>query len=166
MHKVRENKVLEYFEIISSIPRGSGNTKAISDYCVSFAKEHGVQIKTYDIIYKLVEAVEHAMKGMLDKTYSEKLTGKLEIRKIFKFSKVGLIAGCHVKEGTIKNNSHAKIIRDNVVVYDGKIKSLQHEKDSVKEVTKGMDCGLTLDACNDYKEGDIIEAYDLIENEI
>ena len=132
----------------------------------AFAKEHGVQIKTYDIIYKLVEAVEHAMKGLLDKTYSEKLTGKLEIRKIFKFSKVGLIAGCHVKEGTIKNNSHAKIIRDNVVVYDGKIKSLQHEKDSVKEVTKGMDCGLTLDACNDYKEGDIIEAYDLIENEI
>ena len=132
----------------------------------AFAKEHGVQIKTYDIIYKLVEAVEHAMKGMLDKTYSEKLTGKLEVRKIFKFSKVGLIAGCHVKEGVVKNNSNAKIIRDNVVVYNGKIKSLQHEKDSVKEVKKDMDCGLTLDACNDYKEGDIIEVYDLVENEI
>ena len=141
------------------------NVRASSDV-EAFAKEHGVQIKTYDIIYKLVEAVEHAMKGMLDKTYSEKLTGKLEIRKIFKFSKIGLIAGCHVKEGVVKNNSNARIIRDNIVVYNGKVKSLQHEKDQVKEVKKDMDCGLTLESCNDYKEGDIIEVYDLVENEV
>ena len=132
----------------------------------AFAKEHSVQIKTYDIIYKLVEAMESAMKGMLDKTYSEKVTGKLEIRQIFKFSKVGLIAGCHVIEGIVKSNSNARLIRDNIVVYYGKIKSLQHEKDSVKEVKKDMDCGLTLEACNDYKENDIIEVYDLVEDQI
>jgi translation initiation factor IF-2 len=132
----------------------------------AFAKEHSVQIKTYDIIYKLVEAIESAMKGMLDKTYSEKVTGKLEIRQIFKFSKVGLIAGCHVIEGIVKSNSNARLIRDNIVVYYGKIKSLQHEKDSVKEVKKDMDCGLTLEACNDYKENDIIEVYDLVEDQI
>ena len=105
------------------------------------------------------------MKGMLDPTYSEKELGKLEIRKIFKFSKVGLIAGCHVLSGSVKNNSNARIVRDDIVVYDGKIKTLQREKDQVKEVKKGMDCGVTLESCNDYKEGDIIEVYELVEDE-
>ena len=129
------------------------------------AKEYGIEIKTYNIIYKLVEDIENAMKGMLDPTYSEKELGKLEIRKIFKFSKVGLIAGCHVLSGTVKNNANARIVRDDIVVYDGKIKTLQREKDQVKEVKKGMDCGVTLESCNDYKEGDIIEVYELVEDE-
>ena len=135
-----------------------GNTKTMD-----MAKQYGVSIKTYDIIYKVVEDMEKAMKGMLEPEYEEKVTGTLEIRQIFKFSKVGLIAGCHVLSGTIKNNEKARIIRDNVVVYNGSIKSLQHEKDQVKEVKKDMDCGLTLENCQDYKEKDIIEVYDLVE---
>ena len=135
-----------------------GNTKTMD-----MAKQYGVSIKTYDIIYKVVEDMEKAMKGMLEPEYEEKVTGTLEIRQIFKLSKVGLIAGCHVLSGTIKNNEKARIIRDNVVVYNGSIKYLQHEKDQVKEVKKDMDCGLTLENCQDYKEKDIIEVYDLVE---
>ena len=142
--------------IIGFNVRGSSKTMDI-------AKQYGVSIKTYDIIYKVVEDMEKAMKGMLDPEYEEKVTGTLEIRQIFKFSKVGLIAGCHVLSGTIKNNEKARIIRDDVVVYNGSIKSLQHEKDQVKEVKKDMDCGLTLENCQDYKEKDIIEVYDLVE---
>ena len=127
------------------------------------AKEYGVEIRTYDIIYKVVEDMEDAMKGMLDPEYEEKVTGKLEIRQLFKFSKVGLIAGCHVLSGVVRNNEKARIIRDDVVVYNGAVNTLQHEKDQVKEVTKGMDCGITLENCQDYKEGDIIEIYDLVE---
>ena len=127
------------------------------------AKRFGVEIRTYDIIYKVVEDMEAAMKGMLDPEYEEKVTGTLEIRQIFKFSKVGLIAGCHVTSGVVKNNEKARIIRDGVVVYNGAINTLQHEKDQVKEVKKGMDCGITLENCQDYKEGDVVEIYDLVE---
>ena len=134
------------------------NSQAIDD-----AKQYGVEIRTYDIIYKVVEDMEDAMKGMLDPEYEEKVTGKLEVRQIFKFSKVGLIAGCHVVTGVVRNNEKARIIRDDVVVYNGAVNTLQHEKDQVKEVTKGMDCGITLENCQDYKEGDIIEIYDLVE---
>lgn len=127
------------------------------------AKQYGIEIRTYDIIYKVVEDMEAAMKGMLDPEYEEKVTGTLEIRQLFKFSKVGLIAGCHVTSGIVKNNEKARIIRDGVVVYNGAIKTLQHEKDQVKEVKKDMDCGVTLENCQDYKERDIIEIYDLVE---
>ena len=127
------------------------------------AKQYGIDIKTYDIIYKVVEDVENAMKGMLEPEFEEKVVGTAEVRQIFKFSKVGLIAGCHVTSGVIRNNLKARIIRDDIVVYNGSVNSLQHEKDQVKEVKKDMDCGMTLDACQDYKEGDIIEVYELVE---
>ena len=127
------------------------------------AKEYGIDIKTYDIIYKVVEDMENAMKGMLDPEYEEKVIGTLEIRQIFKFSKVGLIAGCHVTSGLVKVGAKARIIRDDIVVYNGSVKTLQHEKDQVKEMKKDMDCGLTLENCQDYKEGDIIEVYELVE---
>ena len=127
------------------------------------AKEYGIEIRNYDIIYKVVEDMEAAMKGMLDPEYEEQVVGTLEIRQIFKFSKVGLIAGCHVLTGNIKNGMNARIIRDGTVIYNGKIKTLQHEKDQVKEVKKDMDCGLTLENCQDYKEKDIIEVYELVE---
>ena len=127
------------------------------------AKEYGVDIRNYDIIYKVVEDMEAAMKGMLDPEYEEKITGTVEVRQMFKFSKVGQIAGCHVLTGAIKNNSKARIVRDGTVVYNGKIKTLQHEKDQVKEVKKDMDCGITLENCQDYKEKDIIEVYELVE---
>ena len=127
------------------------------------AKEYGIEIKTYDIIYKVVEDMENAMKGMLDPEFEEKVIGTLEIRQIFKFSKVGLIAGCHVTSGLVKVGAKARIIRDDIVVYNGSVKTLQHEKDQVKEMKKDMDCGLTLENCQDYKEGDIIEVYELVE---
>ena len=127
------------------------------------AKQYGIEIKTYDIIYKVVEDMESAMKGMLDPEYEEKVVGTAEVRQLFKFSKVGLIAGCHVTNGIIKNNLKARIIRDDIVVYNGSVNTLQHEKDQVKEVKKGMDCGITLENCQDYKEGDIIEVYELVE---
>ena len=130
---------------------------------MDMAKQYNITIKTYDIIYKVVEDMEKAMKGMLDPEYEEKVTGTLEVRQIFKFSKIGLIAGCHVLSGTVKNNQKARIIRDDVVVYNGSVKTLQHEKDQVKEVKKDMDCGITLENCQDYKEKDIIEVYDLVE---
>ena len=136
--------------------RASGKT-------VDTAKEYGISIKTYDIIYKAVEEMEAAMKGMLEPIYEEKVTGTLEIRQIFKFSKVGLIAGCHVTSGIVKNNQKARILRDDVVVYNGSVKTLQHEKDQVKEVKKDMDCGITLENCQHYKENDIIEIYELVE---
>lgn len=134
-----------------------------SSKVMDLAKEYGVSIKTYDIIYKVVEEMEAAMKGMLEPEFEEQVTGNLEIRQIFKFSKVGLIAGCHVTNGTIKMGENARIIRDGIVVYQGKIKSLQRGKDNAREVSKGMDCGLTLENCQDYRENDQIEVYDLVE---
>ena len=131
-----------------------------SSKVMDLAKEYGVSIKTYDIIYKVVEEMEAAMKGMLEPEFEEQVTGNLEIRQIFKFSKVGLIAGCHVTNGNIKMGENARIIRDGIVVYQGKIKSLQRGKDNAKEVSKGMDCGLTLENCQDYRENDQIEVYD------
>ena len=129
------------------------------------AKNYNIEIKTYDIIYKVVEDMEQAMKGMLDPEYEEVVTGELEIRQLFKFSKVGLIAGCHVTSGTVTINDKARIVRDGIVIYNGEVNTLQREKDSVKEVKKDMDCGITLLNCQDYKENDIIEVYKLVEKE-
>ena len=126
------------------------------------AKEDGVEIRFYNIIYKAVEEMEAAMKGMLDPEFEEKILGTADIRQIFKFSKVGNIAGSFVTDGVIKRDSNARVIRDGVVIYDGKIGSLQREKDSVKEVKKGYECGITVDNFNDIKIGDIIEAYEMV----
>ncbi len=132
---------------------------------MDMAKQYNIEIRLYDIIYKVVEDMEKAMKGMLEPVYEEKVTGTVEVRQLFKFSKVGMIAGCHVTSGIIKNNDKARVIRDGIVIYNGSIKSLQHEKDGVKEMSKDHDCGLTLENFQDYKEGDIIEVYELIEVE-
>ncbi len=130
---------------------------------MDIAKEYNIDIKTYDIIYKVVEDMENAMKGMLDPEYEEKVIGTVEVRQIFKFSKIGLIAGCHVTSGIVKVGAKARIIRDDIVIYNGFVKTLQHEKEQVKEMKKDMDCGLTLDNCQDYKENDVIEVYELVE---
>lgn len=128
-----------------------------------YAKEQGVEIRLYNIIYKVVEEMEAAMKGMLDPIYEEKVIGEAEIRQLFKFSKVGVIAGSYVTSGVIKKDAKARIIRDSVVIYDGNINSIQREKDSVKEVKKGLECGITIENFNDLKVGDTIEAYELVE---
>ena len=134
-------------------------SKNISDK----AKEEGVEIRFYNIIYKAVEEMEAAMKGMLDPEFEEKILGSAEIRQIFKFSKVGNIAGCSVSEGVIKRDAKARVIRDGVVIYDGKIGSLQREKNVAVEVKKGYECGITVDGFNDIKVGDIIEVYEMVE---
>ena len=134
-----------------------------SSKTVEVAKEHGVEIRLYNIIYKVVEDMEAAMKSMLEPVYEEKVIGEAEIRQIFKFSKVGNIAGSHVTDGVIKQNAEARLIRDGVVLYTGKINSIQREKDQVKEVAKGYDCGITLENYQDIKEGDIIEAFEMVE---
>jgi len=130
---------------------------------LDFAKDYNVDIKLYDIIYKMIEDIEASMKGMLEPIFEEVIIGHAEIRQIFKFSKVGNIAGSHVTDGTIKNGSNARLVRDGIVLYTGKIKSVQREKDQVKEVKKGMDCGITLENYQDIKENDIIEVYELNE---
>lgn len=128
-----------------------------------YAKENGVEIRLYNIIYKVVEEMEAAMKGMLEPIYEEKVTGTAEVRQLFKFSKVGIIAGSYVTDGTIKRDDKARIIRDGIVIYDGNINSIQRGKDAVKEVKKGIECGITIENYSDIKEGDIIEAYEMIE---
>lgn len=128
------------------------------------AKDNNIEIRLYTIIYKLVEDMQDAINGLLDPEYEEKILGEAEIRKIFKFSKIGNIAGSYVTSGVIKSTCLARVIRDGIVIAsDEKIASLQREKDSVKEVKKGFECGITLDKFNDFKEGDVIEAYEMIE---
>ena len=127
------------------------------------AKEYNVDIRLHNIIYKVVEELEQAMKGMLDPEYEEKVLGEAEVRKLFKFSKVGIIAGSYVTDGIIKANSKARLLRDGVIVYDGSINSVQREKDSVKEVKQGFECGITLVDYSDIKEGDVIESYEMVE---
>ncbi|MBR2713049.1 MAG: translation initiation factor IF-2 [Bacilli bacterium] len=126
---------------------------------IETAKEYNVDIRLYNIIYKLVEDLEDAMKGMLDPEFEEVVLGQAEVRQLFKFSKVGTIAGCMIIDGVVTNNAKARLIRDGVVVYDGEINSLQREKEQAKEVKKGIECGITLDKFSDIKVNDIIEAY-------
>ena len=127
------------------------------------AKEKGIDIRLYDIIYQVVEEMEAALKGKLEPEYEEKVLGSAEVRKIFKFSKVGTIAGSYVVSGSLKRGAKARVIRDSVVINDSTIASLAREKDQVKEVKQGMECGITIDNFNDIKEKDIIEAYELVE---
>ncbi len=134
-----------------------------SNITKEIAKEYNVDIRLYTIIYKLVEEMELAINGMLDPEYEEKVMGNAEIRKIFKFSKIGNIAGCYITDGVIKNNTNIRLIRDGIIIAEDKISSLQKGQDSVKEMKKGFECGITLETYNDIKEGDIIEAYELVE---
>ena len=128
------------------------------------AKEKNVDIRLYTIIYKLIEDIEAAINGMLDPVYEEHILGSAVIRKIFKFSKIGNIAGSYITDGFVKNGALARVIRDGIIIAsDDSIASLQREKDTVKEVKKGYECGITLDKFNDFKEGDIIECYEMVE---
>ncbi|MCR5462252.1 MAG: translation initiation factor IF-2 [bacterium] len=122
------------------------------------AKNAGVEIRLYNIIYKLLEEIEDALKGMLDPEYEEVVTGSAEVRNLFKVSKIGTIAGCYVTDGVIQKDSLVRIIRDGIVVYEGKMASLKRFKDDAKEVKQGFECGITIENYNDIKEGDIFEA--------
>lgn len=122
------------------------------------AATKGVEIRLYNIIYKVLEDIEAALKGMLDPIFEEVVTGQAEIRNLFKLSRVGTIAGCYVTDGVIERNSLVRILRDGVVVFEGKMASLKRFKDDAKEVKQGFECGITIEGYNDLKEGDVIEA--------
>ena len=123
------------------------------------AAEEGVDIRLHNIIYKAVEEMEAAMKGMLAPVYEEVVTGQAEVRKTYKVSKVGTIAGCMVTEGKIVRNSKVRLIRNGIVIYTGVLGSLKRFENDAKEVLQGYECGMTIDGYNDIKEQDIIEGY-------
>ena len=130
---------------------------------IETAKDKGIDIRLYDIIYKVVEEMEAALKGKLEPEYKEEVTGTALVRKLFKFSKVGTIAGSYVTDGVIKRGSKVRVIRDGIVINDSIIASLAREKDQIKEVKQGLECGITIENYNDIKEGDTLETYELIE---
>ena len=123
------------------------------------AEKEGVEIKQYSVIYQALEDVEDAMKGMLTPIYTEKTIGNVEVRQTFRISNVGTVAGCFVLDGKIERNAGVRVIREGVVIHDGKLVSLKRFKDDAKEVSKGFECGMQIGDYNDIKEGDIIEAY-------
>ncbi len=122
------------------------------------AQTKGVEIRLYNIIYKVIEDIEAACNGLLDPEYEEVVTGQAEVRSTFKISKIGTIAGCYVTDGVIERNSLVRILRDGVVIFEGKMASLRRFKDDVKEVKYGFECGVGIENFNDIKEGDVIEA--------
>lgn len=122
------------------------------------AATKGVEIRLYNIIYNVIDDIKAALKGMLDPIYEEVVTGQAEVRSIFKLSKVGTIAGCYVTDGVIERNSLVRVLRDGIVIFEGKMASLKRFKDDVKEVKNGYECGITIENFNDIKEFDVIEA--------
>ncbi len=133
-------------------------TKAIKEAEVS-----GIEIRTSSIIYQIIEDIEKALTGMLEPEFKEMYLGRIEIKKVFKVAKVGNIAGCVVVDGKVRRDSNIRIVRDGVVVYEGKLASLKRFKDDAKEVVAGQECGLGIENFNDIKEGDIVEAFDIQE---
>ena len=123
------------------------------------AEKDSVEIKQYSVIYNAIEDVEAAMKGMLAPVYEERVIGNVEVRQTFKVSSIGTIAGGYVLDGKVERNAGVRVIRDNVVIHEGKLASLKRFKDDVKEVTKGFECGMQIEKYNDLKEGDVIEVY-------
>ncbi|MFB5759682.1 translation initiation factor IF-2 [Paenibacillus medicaginis] len=123
------------------------------------ADSEKVDIRLHRVIYNVIEEIEQAMKGMLDPIYKENIIGHAEVRNVFKVSKVGTIAGCMITSGKISRNAEARLIRDGIVIFEGKIDSLKRFKDDAKEVAQGYECGITLDGYNDVKENDVIEAF-------
>ncbi len=138
--------------IIGFNVRPEANARAV-------AEQEKVDIRLHRVIYKAIEEIEAAMKGLLDPEYEEKVVGMAEVRQTFKVSRVGTIAGCYVLEGKVVRDGHARLIRDGVVIHDGKLDTLKRYKDDAKEVAQGYECGLTMQNYNDIKEGDQIEVY-------
>lgn len=127
------------------------------------AKNAGVDIRLYRVIYNAIEDIEAAMKGMLEPTFKEVVLGHTEVRQIFKVSGIGTIAGCYVLDGKITRNSDIRVIRDGIVIHEGSLASLKRFKDDVKEVLQGFECGISIERFNDIKENDIIESYTMEE---
>ena len=122
-----------------------------------------VDMRMYRVIYDAINEIEAAMKGMLAPKFKEVDLGRAEVRNVFRITGVGMVAGCYVLDGKMQRNAQMRLLRDNIVIYDGAIASLQRFKDSVKEVKERFECGLTVEKFNDIKEGDIIEAFTMEE---
>ena len=153
---INENDVL-----LASASKGLiiGFNVRVDSKAKQLAAAEGVNIEIFSIIYELIDAIKAAMSGMLAPIIKEEFIGKLEVRELFKVGKVGTIAGCMVTEGRVVKASKIKLVRDNVVIYSGKLGTLKRFKDDVKEVKSGYECGTTIDSYNDIKVGDIIECY-------
>ena len=123
------------------------------------AQRANVDIRMYRVIYDAIDEIEAAMKGMLAPKYREAIIGHAEVRQTYKVSAIGTIAGCYIKDGKVTRDSKVRVLRDNIVIYEGEIGSLQRFKDSVKEVAQNYECGMSIDKFNDIKEGDIFECY-------
>jgi len=132
---------------------------------VDVAQQEGVEIKLYDIIYNVIADVRAAMEGLLEPEYKEVVQGRAEVRELFKVPKIGTIAGCYVTDGKITRTNKLKLVRDSVVVFDGKILSLKRFKDDAREVAAGFECGISIEGFNDIHPGDVIEAYVIEEME-
>ncbi|MDO5375602.1 MAG: translation initiation factor IF-2 [Staphylococcus rostri] len=129
------------------------------------AEAENVDMRLHRVIYNVIEEIEAAMKGMLDPEYEEKVIGQAEVRQTFKVSKVGTIAGSYVIDGKITRDASVRVIRDGIVIFEGELDSLKRFKDDAKEVAQGYECGITIEKFNDLKEGDVIEAYVMVEVE-
>ncbi len=129
----------------------------------TLAQREGVEIRNYRIIYELIEELQKAIVGMLDKVYKETVTGRAQIRQIFKMSRIGNIAGCYVLDGEIIRGNKARLVRNSIVVWEGKLSTLRRVKDDVSKVAAGFECGLTLESFQDIKEGDIVESFQMEE---
>jgi translation initiation factor IF-2 len=127
------------------------------------AEKEEIDIRLYSIIYDAIEEIKAAMEGMLSPEIREEITATLEIKEVFKITKVGTVAGCIVKEGKITRDAQVRVIRDGIVVYTGRLGSLKRFKDDAREVTAGLECGLNIENFNDIKEGDIIEGFSQLE---
>jgi predicted dinucleotide-utilizing enzyme len=132
---------------------------AEADQMIEAAERAGIEIRYYNIIYDLVDDVKKAMSGLLAPTLRETMLGNAQILEIFKVSKVGNIAGCRVTDGTVERGANVRLIRDNVVIHEGKLSQLKRFKDDAKEVSAGMECGMAFENYQDMRQGDVIECY-------
>ena len=127
------------------------------------AETEEIEIRLYSIIYDAINDVKDAMEGMLEPTSEEVITGNIEVREVFKISKVGTVAGCYVTDGNVKRSNQVRLVRDGIVVYTGEINQLKRFKEDVSEVKNGYECGLSIKNFNDIKVGDIIEGFEVKE---
>jgi len=129
----------------------------------SLAEQEHVDIRTYAVIYDAINDIKKALEGLLEPTYKERFLGRAQVKQVFNIHKVGTVAGSFIVDGKVVRGSHARLLRDNVVIYDGRISSLRRFKDDMKDCSQGLECGIKIENFNDVKMGDIIESYEIEE---
>jgi translation initiation factor IF-2 len=127
------------------------------------AETDGVEIRVYDVIYDVIDDAKAALEGLLKPTLREQRQGEVEIREIYKIPRTGKIAGCHVTQGLVRRTSRVRVVRAGIVIWDGNVATLHHFKDEAREVKAGFDCGIALAGFHDFEKGDVLEAYEVVE---